>query len=126
MSIFVVWDEPHRRVMHFVYRPQWTNDHLEAALVRAGAMLKPISHPLDLFIDQQQVRLKPRDFLLHAQRLTVITRHRHVDRVILLGVPHDFNALRRIAVHQENPFQNYYFAPTLDDAFEFLFEHSAV
>ena len=126
MSIFVVWDEPHRTMMHIVYRPGWTEDDLHNTQVKAYTMLNQVEHMVDLFIDQQQMRLKPRDFLLHAQWLTPVTQHRNIRGVILMGVPEAFNGLRTINPHRENPFRNYFFAPTMDDAFEYVSETASV
>jgi len=121
MSIFVVWDEPQRTILHFVYRPDWTETHFEAAQGRARFMLNQVEHRVDIIIDQQQVRVDPHDFLRHAQRLTTITRHANANRVVLLGMPADVHSLATISDH-ENPLRDYILAATMDEAYELLWE----
>lgn len=126
MGILVVWEKPHKHVLHVVYRPQWNEQHFVAALFKARTMLNQVDYPVDLIIDQEQMILPPQDFLLHAQRLTTITRHRNTARVILIGVPQTFWSLCEIAAQNNTPFHNYHFSPTMEDAVEILWESAVV
>ena len=120
MAIFVVWDEPHKQLLHFVYRPYWTEHHFEAAVRKATTLLDNIDHRVHLVIDHQQVRFQPKVFLFQSQRLIPITQHRNTGHVIVLGVPSQYDALRSISIQGDRPFRNYFFTPTLDAIYEQL------
>ena len=122
MSIFVVWDEPQKHIMHFVYRPAWTERDFEAALNRARARLTQVDHPVDIIIDHQQVHVEAQELLRHARRLTAMTRHTNARRVVLLGtgMPSAFRSLAKNTVHEDNPFSHFLFASTMDEAYDIL------
>lgn len=120
MSIIVVWEEPHRKLLHFVYRPGWTQQDFEAALDKAHIMLDSIHHPVYLIIDQQQARLQPEQLLRHSHALRPVTRHANTRLVIVLGVPLKYNALSSASTEQRNPLYNFIFAPSAEDIHDLL------
>jgi isochorismate synthase EntC len=126
MSIFVVWDEPQKRIIHFVYRPAWTEQDFEAALHRARARLTQVDHPVDLIIDQQQVQIEERDLLRHARRLTAMIQHTNANKVVLLrpALSSELDAMATSSPTDDHPLHNYLFAATMDEAYNLLWEAS--
>jgi hypothetical protein len=120
MSIIVVWDEPHKKLLHFVYRPQWTQQEFEDAACKAQSLINTVNHPVYFIIDQQQAQLKPEQLLRQSHRLRPVTRHPNTRLVIVLGAPLKYNALSTASTEQKNPLYNFIFAPTVEDIHEIL------
>lgn len=84
MGIKVVWDNPERTIICFVFEGQWTWTEMQAARRQQHQMLEQVPHVVDVIMDFTQGRLLPQNPIAQLRQLSS-ARPVNTGIVILVG-----------------------------------------
>ena len=84
MSIMVVWDNPEKTIMRFIYNGQWSMDNFYQALQESHDLMNTVDHRVGLIIDVQNSKLVPNGVLSHGKNVT-LRKHPNQGKNVIVG-----------------------------------------
>lgn len=122
MSINVIWDNPEKTIIRFIYNGDWTLDNFYDALEQAWSLQDKVHYTVHFIIDVQNSGFVPQGVLPHGR--PVISRHHpNQGKSIIVGASTLIRALfqtfSKICAPRFEA-SMYGFAATLDEAREQL------
>ncbi len=125
MSIHAFWDDENQSTIRFLYRRgNWEWHDFYAALEEARILVESAQKQIGFVIDISYAALTPGIFMTQSKVLHEFRRHPAVSLVIVVGADRFIEALYQISSTHVPMRDQYYFAPTLDDAYEIFDEIS--
>ena len=118
MSIQAFWDDEDQTTIRFLYRRgTWEWHDFYAALEEARSLVASARRPIGFIIDISYGSLTPGIFMTQSKILHEFRRHPAVSLVIVVGADRFIEKLYQISSTGVPMRDQYYFAPTLDDAY---------
>ncbi|GAB4573020.1 MAG: hypothetical protein Kow0077_14120 [Anaerolineae bacterium] len=95
MSVRVFWDDPEHTIICMAFTGEWTWEEVEAARQREHAMLRQVSHTVDILLDFTNASNAPDNPILSMRRMSSY-RPENVGAIVLVGASTHVQTLTRI------------------------------
>lgn len=69
MSITVVWDNPEKTVLRFIYEGRWTWDEFHPVINQGNQMTREVEHKVVSIVDMRAASDVPPNALVHLKRV---------------------------------------------------------
>ncbi|MCA0458964.1 MAG: hypothetical protein LCI00_33755 [Chloroflexi bacterium] len=128
MGISVVWDNPERTIIRFIYNGQWSLDNFYQALNESHQMMDSVDFRVGIIIDMENSKLVPNGVLSHGKNVSM-RKHQNQGKSVIVGagglVRTLFDVYRKV---YRTSFDDtaYHFVSNLDEARTLLLQQQAV
>lgn len=85
MNIDVIWDNPEKTAVRYIFKPRWNWADLHGAMQEAAKLMAEVNHRVDIIMDVTSASLIPSGAIAQAQKAFATQKHGNAGTTIVVS-----------------------------------------
>jgi hypothetical protein len=128
MPIVPIWDNDEKTIVRHIFQGHWSIEEIRVSARMAWQMMHTVEHPVHAILDMREGDILPSGGVLAQTSRIATNRPKNAGVIILITrnpIVRTLGKAFRAAYGRFHPNLRFYFADTIEDAYQLIREHGA-